>query len=69
MSPAGEKQDIRWIQRLNNYQKAFGQNKTSHTYNKETAEEICRAVISVYFPLFRQLREKMSLLAIDPDQT
>ena len=34
-------------------------NKTSHTYNQETADEICLAVVEVYFPLFVQLKEKL----------
>jgi nucleotidyltransferase substrate binding protein (TIGR01987 family) len=34
-------------------------NKTSHTYNEETAQEICRAVQNVYYPLFRKLNQKM----------
>ena len=34
-------------------------NKTSHTYNEETAEEICREVKEVYFSLFQQLEEKL----------
>ena len=38
-------------------------NKTSHTYNEETAEEICRAVRSVYFDLFHQLKNKLDSLS------
>jgi nucleotidyltransferase substrate binding protein (TIGR01987 family) len=34
-------------------------NLTSHTYNEEIAEEICRAVVDVYFPLFCRLEEKL----------
>lgn len=37
-------------------------NKTSHTYNEETAEEICRAVMDVYHPLFIALKKKMESL-------
>jgi nucleotidyltransferase substrate binding protein (TIGR01987 family) len=37
-------------------------NKTSHTYNEETADEITRNVVSRYFPLFVALREKMESL-------
>jgi nucleotidyltransferase substrate binding protein (TIGR01987 family) len=37
-------------------------NKTSHTYNKETAEEICQAVTTIYFPLFEQLGKKLDEL-------
>jgi nucleotidyltransferase substrate binding protein (TIGR01987 family) len=35
-------------------------NITSHTYNIEVAEEICQAVLNVYFPLFLQLKEKLA---------
>lgn len=38
-------------------------NKTSHTYNEETADEIMRNVFKRYFPLFLALREKMESLA------
>lgn len=38
-------------------------NKTSHTYNEETADEIMRNVVARYFPLFLALREKMESLA------
>ena len=34
-------------------------NKTSHAYNEETAQEICRAVQNIYYPLFRQLNQKL----------
>jgi nucleotidyltransferase substrate binding protein (TIGR01987 family) len=34
-------------------------NATSHTYNEEVAEEICRAVFEVYFPLFVTLEQKV----------
>lgn len=37
-------------------------NKTSHTYNEETADEIVRNVFQRYFPLFLALREKMESL-------
>lgn len=40
-------------------------NKTSHTYNEETAQEICRAVKDVYFPLFELLRGKLNGLRQD----
>ena len=32
---------------------------TSHTYNKETANEIAKEVIEIYFSLFNQLRSKL----------
>ncbi len=35
-------------------------NKTSHTYNEETAEMIVQAIISSYFDAFVQLSEKLS---------
>lgn len=38
-------------------------NKTSHTYNAETAEEICRAVTDVYHSLFLILKNKLEGLA------
>lgn len=37
-------------------------NATSHTYNVEVAEEICKAVTDVYFLLFIQLKEKLKKL-------
>ncbi|MCF8104038.1 MAG: nucleotidyltransferase substrate binding protein [Desulfohalobiaceae bacterium] len=40
-------------------------NKTSHTYNEETAQEICLAVQRDYFPLFQQLKKKLSSLHSD----
>jgi nucleotidyltransferase substrate binding protein (TIGR01987 family) len=40
-------------------------NQTSHTYNEETAEEICRAVVKVYYPLFKQLKAKLESLQSD----
>ena len=43
-------------------------NKTSHTYNKETAEEICQAVMKVYYSLFIQLKAKLESLRLDSEQ-
>ena len=37
-------------------------NKTSHTYNEETAKEICQAVVEVYYSLFTQLKAKLESL-------
>lgn len=34
-------------------------NKTSHTYNEETANEIFNKIITEYFPLFLDFRKKM----------
>ena len=42
-------------------------NKTSHTYNEETADEICRAVLNRYHPLFLLLRDKLARLRVDTD--
>ena len=35
-------------------------NLTSHTYNRETADEICRAIQDRYFRLFVSLEEKLT---------
>ena len=35
-------------------------NKTSHTYNQETADEICKVVREQYHLLFRRLEEKLA---------
>jgi len=43
-------------------------NKTSHTYNKETAEEICQAVKDEYFSLFQQLETRLERLQSDTDK-
>jgi len=37
-------------------------NKTSHTYNEETAEEITNAVLTRYYSLFKQLEIRLSAL-------
>lgn len=42
-------------------------NKTSHTYNEETAEEIYSAVVEVYYSLFNQLKSKLEDLRQDTD--
>jgi nucleotidyltransferase substrate binding protein (TIGR01987 family) len=34
-------------------------NKTSHTYNEETAEEIYQKIITEYFPVFMDFKNKM----------
>lgn len=44
-------------------------NLTSHTYNEEVADEICRAILEVYFSLFVQLNTKFAGLRGDADQT
>jgi nucleotidyltransferase substrate binding protein (TIGR01987 family) len=40
-------------------------NKTSHTYNKETAEEIVAAVTTSYYILFLNLEEKLGEQLLD----
>jgi len=42
-------------------------NKTSHTYNEETAEEISTAIITSYYPLFQELKEKLNSLLQEQD--
>jgi nucleotidyltransferase substrate binding protein (TIGR01987 family) len=37
-------------------------NATSHTYNEETARQICRAVRENYYPAFAALKEKLQYL-------
>ena len=44
-------------------------NKTSHTYNEETAKEICQSVVEVYYSLFKQLKAKLESLRSDSDQS
>jgi nucleotidyltransferase substrate binding protein (TIGR01987 family) len=44
-------------------------NMTSHTYNEEVAEEICRSVFDVYFPLFIQLKTKSEDLRSNSSQS
>ena len=41
-------------------------NQTSHTYNEETADEICQAVINVYYSLFLGLEAKLKSLRSIP---
>ncbi len=43
----------------------ISRNKTSHTYNEETADEICRAVLDRYHPLFLRLQDKLGRLCND----
>jgi nucleotidyltransferase substrate binding protein (TIGR01987 family) len=40
-------------------------NRTSHTYNEETAKEISTAVISVYYNAFQKMKEKFDTLKND----
>ncbi len=37
-------------------------NKTSHTYNEETAEEIANAILTLYYNLFKSLENKLKSL-------
>jgi nucleotidyltransferase substrate binding protein (TIGR01987 family) len=46
----------------------ISRNRTSYAYNKETADEICRAVKKVYFALFQKFEKKMGQLKLDADQ-
>ena len=45
----------------------MSRNRTSHTYNKETADEICQAVKNVYFSLFQKFELKMSEMKDEPE--
>jgi len=42
-------------------------NKTSHTYNKETAEEIVSAVTKRYYKLFNNLADTLEKHLLDTD--
>jgi nucleotidyltransferase substrate binding protein (TIGR01987 family) len=44
----------RWMQMLQD------RNRTSHTYNEETAEEILKNILDHYHPLFSLLHDKMT---------
>ena len=44
-------------------------NRTSHTYNEETAREICRAVVEVYYFLLKELKVKLESLRSDSNQS
>lgn len=51
-----------WMQML------ISRNRTSHTYNRETAQEICQAVKDVYYPLFKKLESRLTKLQSESDQ-
>jgi len=38
-------------------------NRTSHTYNEETAEEICLEIQQSYYSFFQKLKDKMETLS------
>ncbi|MCI5218041.1 MAG: nucleotidyltransferase [Candidatus Electrothrix sp. LOE2] len=40
-------------------------NRTSHTYNEETAKEISTTVISVYYNAFKKMKKKLDTLQND----
>ena len=44
-------------------------NRTSHTYNEETAREISQAVVEVYYSLLKELKAKLKSLRSDSDQS
>ncbi|MCP4457582.1 MAG: nucleotidyltransferase [Cytophagales bacterium] len=43
-----------WMDTINS------RNKTSHTYNEETAEEIATAIVEDYYLIFEEFRKKMN---------
>jgi nucleotidyltransferase substrate binding protein (TIGR01987 family) len=43
-------------------------NKTSHTYNEETAEEITNAVLTRYYALFKKLEARLTALLNEQDK-
>ena len=46
----------------------ISRNRTSHTYNRETAEEICKAIKNEYFAMFMMLEKKLNQLQTEPGQ-
>ncbi|PCI42532.1 MAG: nucleotidyltransferase [Moraxellaceae bacterium] len=43
-------------------------NRTSHTYNKETAQQIVEAVLTHYYPLFKKLEQRLTQLKETPNE-
>ncbi|MCB0520369.1 MAG: nucleotidyltransferase substrate binding protein [Lewinellaceae bacterium] len=41
-------------------------NKTSHTYNEETAKQVVEAILKTYFALFKKLESKMENIENTP---
>ncbi len=41
-------------------------NQTSHTYNKNTANEIVDRIQNIYFPAFLRFEQKMTSLMVNP---
>ncbi len=37
-------------------------NKTSHTYNEETAKQVVKAILNDYFPVFNKLKARMETI-------
>lgn len=74
-----EQSDIRWKQRFGNFNKALTQLsrfiekgnlnesriKSSHTYNEEIAEEICKAIQNSYFELFIAFKTKIEYIRLN----
>jgi len=50
-----------WMDMLKN------RNRTSHTYNEETAREICQTVKNDYYPAFQSLIETLNKLKLESD--
>lgn len=44
-------------------------NLTSHTYNEETADEIASAVLSLYYPLFKDLQKRLDSEKTENDKS
>ncbi|MCI5133689.1 MAG: nucleotidyltransferase, partial [Candidatus Electrothrix sp. AW2] len=40
-------------------------NRTSHTYNEETANEISRTIISLYYNAFQKMNDRLDIFKND----